>query len=119
MPKVKSTNSIQFWYPITAIGQLTFEGKTVFHDAPQEGHILYQGRLICKQSMERLKNECAAKKQKIATQRIPGVRICELCQQGYKEIKGTNWDNWVNGKELKKEATVRLNPELLHGVKTD
>lgn len=109
----KKTPEIQYWYPIKNVGQLTFEGKMVIVPAPQEGHIYYNGRLICKQSMERLKNECGAKSHKMVTVRIAGVKICHLCQEGYKKNESLAWAHWVKPPELKHPAAPKINPELL------
>lgn len=103
---------ISFWYPVRTVGQLTFEGQTILSDVPQTGHILHQGRLMCKQSMERLKNECGAKKAKTVSTRIQNVGICEKCQENYKKNEDLDWAHWINPPLLKNEATISINPAL-------
>lgn len=109
----KAKSEIQYWYPVKNVGQLTFERQMVIHQEPQEGHIYYNGRLICKQSMERLKAEVGAKTYKMVTTRIQGVPICHLCQEGYKKTSNLAWAHWVNPPELKHPAAPQINPELL------
>lgn len=107
-------NQISFWYPLKFAKQLSFDGKSIFKEIPQEGHILYQGRLICKQSMERIKAECGAKKQKTVSVRIQSVGICEKCKEGYRKNQDLGWVHWVSGREIKNSATVENH--ILHGV---
>lgn len=109
-------NQISFWYPVKTIQQLTFDGARVFVDCPQEGHIVYQGRLICRQGMERIKAECGAKKQKTVSTRIQSIGICKKCQEGYKKNQDLDWVHWVRGRELKRETTVKILPDLLRGI---
>lgn len=116
----KSKSVISYWYPIKNAEQLTFEGQRIIVPVPQQGHILYQGRLLCKQSMERLKGECKAKNQRTVSVRIPGVSLCPICQEGYKETKGLDWERWVNPPPLKHEATkIQINPQLLEVVNVE
>lgn len=110
----KDTSKVQFWYPLKTVSQLTFEGSSVVHLVPQEGHILYMGRLMCKQSMERLKAECGAKTNKTVSARINGVKICQICQEKYKLNPDLEWVHWINPPDLKKEANpIPINPRLL------
>lgn len=113
-------NNISFWYAVSHISQLDFEGHEHFIDkVVGEGHIVYMDMLLCRQSRERLKAEAKAKKQKTVPNRIEGIKLCEKCQQKYKENENLDWQHWINSPPLKNNSTVQINPELskLHGVK--
>lgn len=113
MKKSSEKNKVQFWYPLKYGEQLAFTGQRIIVPLFQEGHILYQGRLLCKQSMERLKGEAGAKQVKIVSVRAVNVPLCKKCQESYKNIPGMDWEKWVNPPDLKYPAAPKLNPEIV------
>lgn len=62
-----------------------------------EGHIIYAGRLLCKESREALKNRLKGTSVKVSKTREQGVPLCATCQHEYKKIFSSAWVTWVNG----------------------
>lgn len=91
-----------FWHPVIIEYQLDFEGKEHKHEVLCEGHILYGGRLLCKESMEVLKNHCKNTPKAIVKDKTMKVRskvkICPTCQDLYKKNLYSAWNAWVEGK---------------------
>jgi hypothetical protein len=107
-------SQVKFWYAMGTEEQLTFEGKTVVIEVPiGEGHIVYSEILMCKQSRERLKNEAKAKKHKVVGVRLHGVKICDKCEEKYKNHPDLPWSHWINPPEPKVHKPVEINPLLL------
>ena len=90
-------DKFKFVYPIIQVEQLAFgdDGKSRRHmvDTFGEGHILYQGRLMCEKVLPK------DKRHKITTKtlRIEGSRICLSCQQKYKDNLDSDWNKWISG----------------------
>lgn len=114
-------SNIKFWCAVGTVKQLMFNdnGTTKEIEVERvvgEQHIVYQEVLMCRQSRETLKNTLGAKKQKTVAQRIEGVKVCQRCQDKFKQNQDLGWFHWINPPELKNQATVHFKPELLQGV---
>jgi hypothetical protein len=102
-----------FLYPVVTIPQQAFrdDGSVYVHgvDGFKEGHIVYQGRLMCGESIERLCNQFKTKRKTIRKTRIDGISICKKCQEKYKNNPSSAWHKWYAGlaKEAGKTPQVR------------
>lgn len=102
-----------FWYPVVVIEQFAFRedgGKYIqkSDSLGDEGHILYQGRLMCEESMGVLKTRVGAKKHSIKKQRIADKKLCPVCQDKYKANEYSAWIQWARGEARKEGGVVRF-----------
>lgn len=93
-------DEFQVWFPIKFVDQLTFTNQTVHVEVFGEGHIVYQGILMCGESREKLKNAFGAKKDKTVVGRPSSVKICETCARKYRANGRSPWSNWVEGNPI-------------------
>ena len=80
----------QFWVAVGTVKQSVFmdDGTTKEIDVEVpagEQHIVYSEILLCKQSRNTLMNKFHAKKKKTVSQRIQNVKLCEKCEEKFKE----------------------------------
>jgi hypothetical protein len=97
-------DNFTFWYPVVIEVQLSLDGKEFSSEVLKTGHILYQGRPMCGESMEVLKNrtkktyEAQTIKDKTVKLRVPHIRICSECQEEYRGNKNSALYAWIEGK---------------------
>jgi len=80
-----------YFYPVKVEQQLDFEGKVHSKNVYLTGHIVYNGRLMCKESREVVVNRAKADKEKNSPTRLPRVSLCPVCQEAYKECPESDW----------------------------
>jgi hypothetical protein len=85
-----------YFYPVKVEQQLDFEGKVHNKDVFLTGHIVYNGRLMCKESREVIVNRTKADKEKNSPTRLPRVSICPACQQEYKDCPDSQYYQWTH-----------------------
>ena len=88
-----------YFYPIVTVAQTTAfrdDGTSYVHgvDGIRQGHIVYQGRLMCGKTQEELKEGYGAKRHKVVRNRIDGVGLCIVCQKKYKNNAASAWRKW-------------------------
>lgn len=59
-------------------------------------HIVYQGRLMCGESMEALKNRSKADNGSIVETLPKNVPMCSKCAKKYKENPESPWYKWLD-----------------------
>lgn len=104
-------NGFEIWYPVIIESQLDFEGHAHQKEVFATGHISYNGRLMCGESREVLKNRLKVApisivKDKTAKIRAERTKVCVACQKKYRENKQSAWSAWVEGKP--KTVAVKL-----------
>lgn len=102
-----------FFYPIVTVPDQdafrddgTMYTKTIATEG--EGHILYQGRLMCGEIMGVLKVRVGAKNHSIKKQRVPEKKLCQVCQEKYKANQSSAWVQWERGDAIKEGGVVRF-----------
>lgn len=104
----------QFWYPVITEVQPSLLDPTIEiqKEVLCKGHIIYGGRLLCREAKEATKNRYKAKKEKIVALRVPKVRLCEDCQRIYRTKEDSAYSAWVTGKPIpasgNKEVPVKI-----------
>ena len=107
----------EFWNLIITEVQIGLDGKEYPKDVIYEYHILHSGRLMCKESMEVLKNrvktKCEAEtvKDKIVKKRV-GKNACPLCQEKYRESVNSAYRRWVEGSPKVPATKEFLSPHV-------
>lgn len=86
-----------FWYPIVEEKQLDFEGREHIKQVFCEGHIVHNGRLMCGESREVIKNKAGAKKEKTQDSRAVTPKMCPVCLKAWKAHPDSSYYKYVNG----------------------
>lgn len=102
------------WYPVIIENQLDFEGHVHSKEVLSLGHILHNGRLLCKGSMEAIKNKLKVApitvvKDKTVKGRVEKTRLCRECLKQYRANPSSAYAAWVEGKPKTHPAKL---PEL-------
>jgi len=109
---VDMDNDFKFFYPVITVAQEAFrdDGPSYVHgvDVSKDGHIVYQGRLMCGESMEVLCSHFKTKRKKIVNVRLEGVKMCEKCQEKYKANLDSAWSRWASGVAKDAGATPEM-----------
>lgn len=112
----------EFWYPVIIEVQIGLDGHEYPKDVLLEGHILHGGRLLCKESMEIIKNQVKTRskahtvKEKRVKQRVERTKVCQECSRLYKKNGHSAWTKWVEGKPI--TPPVKLPPLAKFGEKS-
>lgn len=93
-----------FWYPVRDEVQLDFEKREHVREVLCEGHIDYQGRLMCKESREVLKNKHGAKKEKVAKKREVAPKMCPVCLEAWRNHPESQYYKFTHGAPVKVET---------------
>lgn len=86
-----------FWYPVLEETQVDFEGRPYIKEVFCTGHILYNGRLMCGESREVLKNRVKAKKEKTFSARKPTPKMCPHCLNEWRNCPDSPYYKFVHG----------------------
>jgi hypothetical protein len=97
-----------FWYPVIIDQQTDFEGHIHSKEILGVGHIVHSGRLLCRESKERLKNQIKAKKEKVLSKRVEKKPVCPVCLDKYKKNGDSALIAWTEGKP--KSVVAKLPP---------
>ena len=92
------SDEFKIWYPVIVDVQLDFEKHEHKKDILCLGHILYQGRLMCGEAREAIKNRAKATKEKIVENRVERTKLCVECVRKYKLNGRSPYHAWVSGK---------------------
>jgi hypothetical protein len=95
---------LEFWYPASTENIKGHKPKHVVL-ATTEGHIMYEGRLMCGQAHKKLLEGAEADTFVIRMERIHSNPICEKCTKKYKEADWSPWKQWAEGVKAHAETT--------------
>ena len=90
-----------YWYPVIEETQVDFEGREHTHEVFCEGHISCDGRLMCGESREVLKNQAKAKKDKTTKERKVTPKMCPVCLEKWKAHPESRYYRFVHGTPVK------------------
>lgn len=100
-------SQFQFFYPVIEEVQTDLEGREHKHEVFCEGHILFQGRMMCGESMEAVMNRSGAKKKKILPKRTPKA-IHDKCLEQYKNNPDSAYYRFIHATPVKETSKERL-----------
>lgn len=92
--------NFSFFYPVIEEQQLDFDGRVHVKEILCEGHIVHNGRIMCGESMEVIRNRAKVKKSKLVKVRVEKVKVHVVCLEKYKKNGDSALSRWIEGKPI-------------------